>query len=163
MCIRDRLQAKDAAPEAFYFLSMIAERQKKFDVALEGYQRLISAGAGVMVRSRAARLLLKRGDQNDAFALLDAVVTADPSAGLEVELIKASLLDEQKQGEASLAILDSASERFANHPSVRYQRALALDKLGQYRDSFKLLEVLLKDRPDDPTIMNAYGLSLIHL
>ncbi|MBK6598533.1 MAG: tetratricopeptide repeat protein [Proteobacteria bacterium] len=154
------LQAKDAAPEAFYFLSMIAERQKKFDVALEGYQRLISAGAGVMVRSRAARLLLKRGDQNDAFALLDAVVTADPSAGLEVELIKASLLDEQKQGEASLAILDSASERFANHPSVRYQRALALDKLGQYRDSFKLLEVLLKDRPDDPTIMNAYGYSL---
>ena len=154
------LQAKDAAPEAFYFLSLIAERQDRVDVALEGYQRLIGAGAGVMVRSRAARLLLKRGDREAAFKLLDEVAAKAPEDALEIELTKASLLDDAGQGEAALAILDAALPRFANHPSIRYQRALALDKAGQYKESFKLLEQLLQDRPDDPTIMNAYGYSL---
>lgn len=154
------LQAKDAAPEAFYFLSLIAERQERADVALEGYQRLIAAGAGVMVRARAARLLLKRGDRDAAFKLLDDVAQSTPQDALEIELTKASLLDEVGQSSASLAILDAALPRFANHPTILYQRALALDKAGNYRASFKLLEQLLKDRPDDPVIMNAYGYSL---
>ncbi|MEZ5514375.1 MAG: tetratricopeptide repeat protein [Steroidobacteraceae bacterium] len=154
------LQAKDAAPEAFYFLSLIAERQDRVDVALEGYQRLIAAGAGVMVRARAARLLLKRGDRDAAFKLLDDVAKATPEAALEIELTKASLLDEVGQSAAALAVLDAAQPRFADHPSIVYQRALALDKAGNCRDSFKLLEQLLKDRPDDPVVMNAYGYSL---
>jgi len=154
------LQAKDSAPEAFYFLSMIAERQDKPQLALEGYQRLIGAGAGLLVRTRAARLLIKEGDNAAALKLLDEVATAAPEEALQVELTKASLLDEAGQNAASLAILDAAAQRFTNHPSVLYQRALALDKAGNYRDGFKLLEQLMKERPDDPTIMNAYGYSL---
>src|SRR5688572_12459358 len=42
----------EVAPEAFFYLSSIAEREGRTDLALEGYSRLVEAGAGLLVRGR---------------------------------------------------------------------------------------------------------------
>jgi predicted Zn-dependent protease len=71
-------------------------------------------------------------------------------------------MSSSESGKASeaLVVLDAAAQRFANHPSVRYQRALVLEKASRSRDSIRALETLLVDRPKDPSILNALGYSL---
>lgn len=154
------LDEGEVAPEAFYFLSIIAERQNNKEGALEGYQRLVSAGAGLPARVRASKLLLEKGERDAAFKLLDALAEKERERALDVELAKASLLEEAGKPAEALALLDLADKRFASHPSVRYQQALALDKADRDKDSIRALEKLLVERPDDPAILNALGYSL---
>ena len=82
-----------AAPEAFFYLSSIAEREGRTDLALEGYSKLAEAGAGLIVRGRAARLLLAKNERDAAFRMLDEHAAKERSETLDVEFAKAALLD----------------------------------------------------------------------
>ncbi|HEU4778826.1 MAG TPA: tetratricopeptide repeat protein [Steroidobacteraceae bacterium] len=148
------------APEAFFYLSSIAEREGRTDLALEGYSKLAEAGAGLIVRGRAARLLLKRNERAAAFRLLDEHAAKERSEALDVEFAKAALLEDAGRSTEAIALLQLALERFPNHPGVRYQIALIQDKAGMPRESVRSFESLLKDRPEDASLLNALGYSL---
>ena len=148
------------APEAFFYLSSIAERQGRTDLALEGYSRLAEAGAGLIVRGRAAKLLLARNEREAAFRMLDAHAAKERSEILDVEFAKAALLADAGQSTEAIALLQLALERFPDHPGVRYQIALIQDKAGMERESVRSFESLLKDRPEDASLLNALGYSL---
>lgn len=154
------LDSPEVAAEAFFYLSALAEREGRGDLALQGYQRLLEAGAGLPVRARAARLLLEQGDRDGAFRLLDEFAARERSETLNVELAKATLLDEAGKTQEAVALLQLALERFPDHPGVRYQMALIQEKAGMTRDSLRNFEKLLKDRPDDASLLNALGYSL---
>jgi len=154
------ISSQTAAPEAFFYLSSIAEREGRTDLALEGYTRLAEAGAGLLVRGRAARLLMKKDDRNAAFRLLDDYAAKERSEALDVEFAKAALLDDLGKPTDAIALLQLALERYPDHPGVRYQIALIQDKAGQSRDSVRNFESLLKDRPEDASLLNALGYSL---
>jgi tetratricopeptide (TPR) repeat protein len=148
------------APEAFFYLSSIAEREGRTDLALEGYSRLAEAGAGLIVRGRAARLLLARNDRDAAFRMLDEHAAKERSEILDVEFAKAALLSDVGKSSEAIALLQLALERFPDHPGVRYQIALIQDKAGMERESVRSFESLLKDRPEDASLLNALGYSL---
>jgi tetratricopeptide (TPR) repeat protein len=154
------ISSPSAAGEAFFYLSSIAEREGRTDLALEGYTRLSEAGAGLVARGRAARLLMKKDDRNAAFGLLDALAAKDRSQALDVEFAKAALLDDFGSPTQAIALLQLALERYPDHPGVRYQIALIQDKAGLVRDSVRNFESLLKDRPEDASLLNALGYSL---
>jgi tetratricopeptide (TPR) repeat protein len=154
------ISSQSAAPEAFFYLSSIAEREGRTDLALEGYSKLAEAGAGLIVRGRAARLLLQRDERAAAFRLLDEHAAKERSEALDVEFAKAALLDDAGRTTEALALLKLALERFPNHPGVRYQIALIEDKAGMQRESVRSFESLLKDRPEDASLLNALGYSL---
>jgi tetratricopeptide (TPR) repeat protein len=144
------ISSQSAAPEAFFYLSSIAEREGRTDLALEGYSKLAEAGAGLAVRGRAARLLLKRDDRAAAFRMLDEHAAKERSEILDVEFAKAALLDDAGRSTEAIALLQLALERFPDHPGVRYQIALMEDKAGMERESVRTFESLL----------NALGYSL---
>jgi len=148
------------APEAFFFLSSIAEREGRTDLALEGYSRLAEAGAGLIVRGRAARLLLAKNERDAAFRMLDEHAAKERSEILDVEFAKAALLADVGHSSEAIALLQLALERFPDHPGVRYQIALIQDKAGMERESVRSFESLLKDRPEDASLLNALGYSL---
>jgi tetratricopeptide (TPR) repeat protein len=154
------ISSQTAAPEAFFYLSSIAEREGRTDLALEGYSKLAEAGAGLVVRGRAARLLLKLDQRAAAFRLLDEHAAKERSELLDVEFAKAALLDDAGRGTEAIALLQLALERFPDHPGVRYQIALMQDKTGMERESVRSFESLLKDRPEDASLLNALGYSL---
>ena len=154
------ISSQSAAPEAFFYLSSIAEREGRTDLALEGYSKLAEAGAGLIVRGRAARLLLLRDDRAGAFRLLDELAAKERSEALDVEFAKAAVLDDTGHVTEAIALLQLALERYPDHPGVRYQIALNQDKAGLTRDSVKSFENLLKDRPEDASLLNALGYSL---
>jgi tetratricopeptide (TPR) repeat protein len=148
------------APEAFFYLSSIAEREGRTDLALEGYSKLAEAGAGLIVRGRAARLLMQKDDRRAAFKMLDDHAAKERSEALDVEFAKAALLEDAGRATEAIALLQLALERFPDHPGVRYQIALIQDKAGMERESIKSFESLLKARPEDASLLNALGYSL---
>lgn len=148
------------AGEAFFYLSSIAEREGRTDLALEGYSKLAEAGAGLLVRGRAARLLLKRNDREGAFRVLDEHAAKERSDALDVEFAKAALLEDAGMPEEAVALLQLALERYPDHPGVRYQIALTQEKAGKTRESIRSFESLLRDRPEDASLLNALGYSL---
>jgi tetratricopeptide (TPR) repeat protein len=154
------ISSPDAAGEAFFYLSSIAEREGRTDLALEGYTKLAEAGAGLVVRGRAARLMMKRDDRAGAFRILDDYASKERSEALDVEFAKAALLEDSGKANEAIALLQLALERYPDHPGVRYQIALIQDKAGLTHDSVKNFENLLKDRPADASLMNALGYSL---
>ena len=154
------ISSQSAAPEAFFYLSSIAEREGRTDLALEGYSKLAEAGAGLVVRGRAARLLLQRDQRAAAFRMLDEHAAKERSETLDVEFAKAALLDDAGRTTEAIALLQLALERFPDHPGVRYQIALIQEKAGMERESVRNLENLLKERPEDASLLNALGYSL---
>ena len=154
------LSSQTAAPEAFFYLSSIAEREGRTDLALEGYSRLTEAGAGLVVRGRAARLLMKRDERAAAFRLLDEHAAKERADSLDVEFAKAALLEDVGKPSEAVALLQLALERFPDHPGLRYQIALVQDKAGLTKDSVRGFEGLLKERPEDSNLLNALGYSL---
>jgi tetratricopeptide (TPR) repeat protein len=154
------ISSPTAAPEAFFYLSSIAERDGRTDLALEGYSRLAEAGAGLIVRGRAARLLLAKNERDAAFRMLDEHAAKERSEILDVEFAKAALLSDVGKSTEAIALLQLALERFPDHPGVRYQIALIQDKAGQEREAVRSFESLLKVRPEDASLLNALGYSL---
>jgi tetratricopeptide (TPR) repeat protein len=154
------MSSQTAAGEAFFYLSSIAEREGRTDLALEGYSKLVEMGGGLIVRGRAARLLMKKDDRTAAFRILDEAAQKERSEALDVEFAKAALLEDSGKPTEAIALLQLALERFPDHPGLRYQIALIEDKAGMTRESVKSFESLLKDRPDDASLLNALGYSL---
>jgi tetratricopeptide (TPR) repeat protein len=154
------MSSQTAAGEAFFYLSSIAEREGRTDLALEGYSKLVEMGGGLIVRGRAARLLMKKDDRTAAFRILDEAAQKERSEALDVEFAKAALLEDMGKPTEAIALLQLALERFPDHPGLRYQIALIQDKAGFTRESVKSFESLLKDRPDDASLLNALGYSL---
>jgi tetratricopeptide (TPR) repeat protein len=70
------------------------------------------------------------------------------------------LLDDLGRTTEAIALLQLALERFPDHPGVRYQIALIQEKAGMERESVRNLENLLKERPEDASLLNALGYSL---
>jgi len=154
------LESRAAMAEAFFYLSSIHEREGRTDLALEGYTRLVEAGVGLLARGRAARLLLLKGDREAAFRMLDEHAAKERADLLDVEFTKAALLDDTGKPHEAIAVLKQALERFPDHPGVRYQIALVQEKAGLARESTRSFEALLKDRPEDASLLNALGYSL---
>jgi tetratricopeptide (TPR) repeat protein len=155
------ISSPTAAPEAYFYLSSIAERLGRADLALEGYEKLADAGAaGLLVRGRAARLLMKKDDRKEAFRILDEYAAKERSEALDVEFAKAALLEDNGKATEAIALLQLALERFPEHPGVLYQIALIQDKAGMERESVRNFERLLKVRPEDASLLNALGYSL---
>jgi len=150
----------EAGEAAVFYLSEIAAREGDAEAALAGYRRLLSSSVGVAARTRAAGLLLARGSRAEGLTLLDDYVKEHPESSFEMTLAKVQLLSEHGETDSGLALLLAALERYPQHPALEYNRAVLLERDGQVRASAALLERLLKERPQDPTLLNALGYML---
>ena len=153
-------QATDAA---LLYLADIAARDGDSDAALSGYRRLADSSLALQARSKAASILLNRKDQTartEALALLDDYAADHPESEFEMRLSEARLLADHGEAETGLKLLADALQRHPDHPAIRYDRAVILERAGRVKESVDVLERLLKERPDDPVLMNALGYTL---
>lgn len=153
-------QATDAA---LLYLADIAARDGDSDAALSGYRRLADSSLALQARSKAASILLNRKDQTartEALALLDDYAADHPESEFEMRLSEARLLADHGEAETGLKLLAEALQRHPDHPAILYDRAVILERAGRVKESVDVLERLLKERPDDPVLMNALGYTL---
>jgi tetratricopeptide (TPR) repeat protein len=154
------LKDRESSGIAVYYLAAIAERRGETATALRGYQMLGGTGLEAAARSRAATILYKEGQRNDALELLQAKDDATPSTRLEAEIAQAQLLSNGGEDAQALARIDDALARFPGHPDVLYQKAILLEKAGRTEAAIAQLESLYRDRPQDSAISNALGFIL---
>jgi tetratricopeptide (TPR) repeat protein len=157
---RPAAEAIENADAAHFYLAEIAAHDKDIEAALAGYRRLLNSSLALAARTRAAALLLDRGQRPEALTLLDDYVSEHPESGLELMMTKANLLSEHGEVDSGLGLLDAALERYPQHPALEYDRAVLLERAGRVKESASVLERLLKTRVDDPTLLNALGYTL---
>jgi len=155
-----RLSRDRGAGEAIYYLSLIAERRGRKDVALQGYRQLIAAGVGLPPRVRAARLLLERGEREEALKFFDDLLKGGRTDAIEVEIARSRALLDAGLGSEAIASVDTALERYPSHPALLYHRAVLLDGAGRTREGVRVFEALLAQRPGDGNVLNALGYTL---
>jgi tetratricopeptide (TPR) repeat protein len=154
------LKDPESSGIAVYYLAEIAERRGETATALRGYQMLGGTALEGAARSRAATILYKEGQRDDALQLLQAQDDATPPNRLEAEIAQATLLSNGGEGAQALARIDDALARFPGHPDVLYQKAILLEKAGRTDAAIAQLEALNRDRPQDSAISNALGFIL---
>jgi Flp pilus assembly protein TadD len=111
-------------------------------------------------RVAAAGLLLETGKRAEAFALVDDLASHDTRSTFDVVVQKAHLLADHGDADGALALLSAAAQSYPRHPTLEYERATMLERAGQTRDSLQAFELLLTERPEDPTVLNALGYTL---
>ena len=111
------------------------------------------------------RLLLQMDQPDQAIALIDDAIAADPDnpdPALENAHIRfyAALaqdaVDRENLEEAD-AWLSEGLDRYPGEPSLRYSLALLLQDQGRNRRAVDVLEDLVDDEPDNPAWLNALG------
>ena len=157
---RARLDRDQGAGEAIYYLSILAERRGDPDKALQGYQQLIAAGAGLAPRARAARWLLEKGEIEQAQALFDEWARTGRNDAVSIEITRSRVLADSGRVDLALTALDQALQRFPDHHDLRYQRAIVHEIADNTSAAIKEFETLLKARPDDAGLLNALGYTL---
>jgi tetratricopeptide (TPR) repeat protein len=154
------MRTGEAGDGAMFYLAQIAEAQGDKEAALAIYRRLIDSSMAAQARIAAAGLLLESNKRAEAFALIDDLASHDTHSTFDLVVQKANLLADHGDTDGALALLTAAMESYPHHPTLEYQRATMLERAGQTRDSLQAFEVLLAERPDDPTVLNALGYTL---
>ncbi len=150
----------EATDAALLYLADIAARDGDTDAALAGYRRLADSSFGLEARSKAASILLTRSKRAEALLLMDGYASDHPDNEFETRLSEARLLADHGDAEGGLKLLADALEQHPDHPAIEYDRAVILERAGRVKESVDVLERLLKERPDDPVLMNALGYTL---
>ncbi len=156
----DLMRGGEAGDGAMFYLAQIAEAQGDRDAALAIYRRLIDSSMAAQARLAAAGLLLDADKRAEAFALVDDLANHDTHSTFDVLVQKAHLLADHGDADGALVLLSAATQSYPKHPTLEYERATMLERAGQTRDSVQAFELLLAERPDDPTVLNALGYTL---
>ncbi len=150
----------DSSAVAVYYLAAIADRRNDVGTALRGYQMLSGTPLDGAARDRAATLLYKQGQREQALKLLVPSEESSPPSRLNAEIEQAQLLSNGGEADQSLARIDDALARFPSHPDLLYQKSILLEKAGRTEAAIAQLEALYRDRPQDGAIANALGFLL---
>jgi tetratricopeptide (TPR) repeat protein len=150
----------DSSAIAVYYLAAIADRRDDVGTALRGYQLLTGTALDAAARDRAATLLYKQGQREQALRLLMPGEDASPPSRLNAEIEQAQLLSNGGEADQSLARIDDALARFPAHPDLLYQKSILLEKAGRTEAAIAQLESLYRERPQDGAIANALGFLL---
>ncbi|MGQ0835821.1 MAG: tetratricopeptide repeat protein [Gammaproteobacteria bacterium] len=145
---------------SLFYLADIAARDGDAETAIAGYRRLADSSLALAARARAADLLMARNERPAALALFDDYASDHPDRAFDTMLAKARLLADHGESGTAIELLDAALERFPEHPSLQYERAVMLERAGRVRDAVGGFERMLRERPDDPTMLNALGYTL---
>jgi tetratricopeptide (TPR) repeat protein len=109
------------------------------------------------------QLLLQMKQPDEALSLLDSALEQSPEDNTleeaHAQLYVALVQDAADRGAYDEAerLLKEGLARHPDHRSLRYSEALLLQDQGEMRKSARVLEDLVDDYPDDPTVLNALG------
>ncbi|HZF16758.1 MAG TPA: tetratricopeptide repeat protein [Steroidobacteraceae bacterium] len=146
---------------AFYYLGSIAERRGDRERAIRFYSRIVSGNFAVDAQLRTARLLGEGDLAEQGEASLETFASEHPEFSVELAIGRSRLASERLQHRAALGIVDAELGRYPGNLDLIMQRALVLDRAGRVSDAVRTLRDLLRERPDDPVMLNALGYTLV--
>jgi tetratricopeptide (TPR) repeat protein len=144
--------------QAWLMLSQAAEQRGDLKAAEAALQKVDRSA--LEVQYRRASLLARQGKLADARKLLRPAADASDADVRALLLAEAQLLRDQRDFAGSLAVLTTATERFANDPDLTYEQAMMAEKVGKFDVMETLLRKVIELKPDYHHAYNALGYSL---
>ena len=146
--------------QAYFLLADIADQSQKLDEAQHYLALIDSPQDAIRVQSRRAAILARQGKLDEARALIRAAPEtqeADARSKLNAEV---QLLRDNKQFVLAYEFLQEAAQREPADVDLRYDLAMAAEKLDKIDEMEKLLRQVIADKPDYHHAYNALGYSL---
>lgn len=146
--------------QAYLMLAQVAEQRKDYAAAQGWLDKMgESQNASVIVQRRAS-LLARQGQLTEARALLQRLPERNPEELRGKILAEMQLLREARQWRSAYELLEQSATRLPDDPDLLYEQALLAEHLQQFDDMERLLQRVIKLRPDQQHAYNALGYSL---
>lgn len=147
--------------ESIFFLGSIAERTGAHAEARQLYDRVQEGEYAAAAQLRVAHLIRDTEGLTAALTFLQAYGEANPDELLLSLKERAGMLSEAGDEAAALALFDAAVTNYPDVAELRLSRAFQLVRMGKTRLALQAMRQLLADRPQDPTVLNALGYTLV--
>jgi tetratricopeptide (TPR) repeat protein len=156
----DLLTTGKFVEDSFYYLGLIAERHADLEKALRLYAQVQSGDNAAAALVRASTILQTHGAAPAAQEILDHLIEDEPARAPEVVAARAKIYSDSGDARQALAVLDRGLEEYPDSVDLRYAIATTDEAAGRVGAALAELNQVLKQRPDDPAALNAYGYTL---
>ena len=146
--------------ESFYYLGVIAERHADLEKALRLYAQVQGGDNAAAALVRASTILQTHGAAPAAQEILDHLIEDEPARAPEVVAARAKIYADAGDARQALAVLGRGREQYPDSVDLRYAIATTDEEAGHVGAALQELNQVLKERPDDPAALNAYGYTL---
>ena len=152
------LQQEAYMDQAYYYLAINAQRQRKIDLASAYYKRV----EGTLYQSAQKKMALMLAEQQalpQAISHLTQERVNHPGEASFLYQLQVQLLKDNHQPDTARSLLDEALKNLPDDPELIYARVLLLKPTEQALLDQEL-ERLLGIEPNSPTYLNAYAYTL---
>jgi tetratricopeptide (TPR) repeat protein len=156
----DLLTTGKFVDDSFYYLGLIAERHTDLEKALRLYAQVQSGDNAAAALVRASTILQTHGAAAAAQEILDRLIEDEPARAPEVLAARAKIYSDSGDARQALALLDRGLAQYPDSVDLRYAIATTDEEAGHVGAALQELNRVLKQRPDDPAALNAYGYTL---
>jgi tetratricopeptide (TPR) repeat protein len=146
--------------QAYLMLSQIATKEKKPSESEAWLSKIDDPEAITQVQIQRANLLASKGEMAKARALLADLPENSQQAKRTKLQAELKLLREYKMHEASYQLLRKAAKAEPEDVDLRYELAMAAEKLNHMDEVEKLLRSVIAEKPDFEHAYNALGYAL---
>jgi tetratricopeptide (TPR) repeat protein len=146
--------------DAFYYLGLIAERHGDVEKALRLYAQVQGGDNSVAALIRASSILQAHGAAPAAQELIEHLLDDEPQRAPEVLAARARIYVDTGDAQQAIEVLGRGAAEYPDSVDIRYAIATTYEEQGRVKAALRELKAVLKDRPDDPAAMNAYGYTL---
>ncbi|GAB7539269.1 tetratricopeptide repeat protein [Burkholderia sp. 22PA0099] len=147
--------------QAYVYLAQLSVEQNDNAQASQWLDKIDPASPHyIPAQVTRAQILAKQGKVDDARKVLASLQISDPRDAAVIARTDASLLFTAKRYREAADRLAQAVDAFPDDPDLRYDYAMANEKIGQYTTMEQQLRLLMRMQPDNPQAYNALGYSL---
>ncbi|MEO5342335.1 MAG: tetratricopeptide repeat protein [Gammaproteobacteria bacterium SHHR-1] len=150
--------------EASYYLGRIAEQREDLATAVDWYRRVLGSEFQLQAQIRAADLLARLGELEQARAALAAAREQWPEQAVAIYVTEIAVLKEHEfSAEQIWQLFEQALREHPEHIDLLYARALFAAAQGQVRQLEQDLTQVLRQNPKHADALNALGYTLADL
>lgn len=141
-------------------LGRVAEERGDPDKALAEYSQVGPGNDYLPAQLRQADILMSHGRTAEASKLLASARDTQPDYAIQLYLIEAETLENNKQVDRAWQVLEQALKQYPDDLNLLYTRAMLAEKRNDLVQMEKDLRAILKREPDNAMALNALGYTL---
>jgi tetratricopeptide (TPR) repeat protein len=144
-----------------YYLGQIAQEEKKLKKAIYWYKQIDRGQNYLNAQARIALILAKQGKLDEAIKHLQAARLNHQDDAINLMILEADLLDENKRYNEAMAVYSAALKLEPKNTELLYMRAMTAEKLGDIALLEQDLRRIFELEPKNADSLNALGYSLL--
>lgn len=150
----------ERGPEALYYLGQVAQRQQRWEEAVQWFQQVPDGEYWLEAQSHIASAWMRAGKRSEARGLVQSLRLRLPQYQSRLYLLEGELLSDAKDYQGALEVYNQALEVLSDDKDLLYARGLLAEKLDRIDWMERDLRAALKLDPENPALLNALGYTL---